>query len=535
MDVHGPPVGADPGADPADRADATATATERARLAREAAATNTDATAAETARLAGDAAANSADATAAERAWLAGDVVAAIAAADRALAAGTDPGSRAAGVAAAAAAADGALRDAAARWRAVAAAQDATPAVEALGRAALTAALAGDLPAATRDVEAACARMPDPAPRGLGVLVAGAAATLDALRGDLTGAARSLTGLAAATVPPDPLAAERWDELAAVVVAASGQDATARAMLATGSEPSVRGRLLTAWTDLRRAHLGEAREGLAAARSTPLLRRNAVLAAAVGTGLARRAATTPEAAASLAGTWHRAAAAVAGADVEPLLVDVWGELSVTAAHVSPTDRDSIAGAIAAAVARSGSPPWLVAAQSWWQVERAVVTGDRDAAGDAAEVLTALADGAGAHRLTLLAGAATAWSAILAARPDPDAVVTVADRLTHAGRRVEASALCAAAARVCSDPAAVRSLLGTGRRLRTSGATATGLLSEREQDVGALVVDGLTHKEIGARLYISPKTVEQHVARLRRKLAARNRAELVAALRVHLPS
>jgi DNA-binding CsgD family transcriptional regulator len=52
-------------------------------------------------------------------------------------------------------------------------------------------------------------------------------------------------------------------------------------------------------------------------------------------------------------------------------------------------------------------------------------------------------------------------------------------------------------------------------------------------VGALVIDGLTHREIGARLYISPKTVEQHVARLRQKLAASNRATLVAGLRACL--
>ena len=54
-----------------------------------------------------------------------------------------------------------------------------------------------------------------------------------------------------------------------------------------------------------------------------------------------------------------------------------------------------------------------------------------------------------------------------------------------------------------------------------------------EPTGALVVDGLTQKEIGARLYISPKTVEQHVARMRQKLAASNRAALVAALRTQL--
>ena len=81
------------------------------------------------------------------------------------------------------------------------------------------------------------------------------------------------------------------------------------------------------------------------------------------------------------------------------------------------------------------------------------------------------------------------------------------------------------------------LLGAGRGLRTATGRARrhapATLSDREREVGALVIDGLTHKEIGARLYISPKTVEQHVARLRQKLAASNRAALVAALRTHL--
>jgi DNA-binding CsgD family transcriptional regulator len=49
----------------------------------------------------------------------------------------------------------------------------------------------------------------------------------------------------------------------------------------------------------------------------------------------------------------------------------------------------------------------------------------------------------------------------------------------------------------------------------------------------LILDGHTHREIGARLYISPKTVEQHVARLRQKLAVAGRAELMSALRSRL--
>jgi len=49
-------------------------------------------------------------------------------------------------------------------------------------------------------------------------------------------------------------------------------------------------------------------------------------------------------------------------------------------------------------------------------------------------------------------------------------------------------------------------------------------------VARLVLAGSTHREIGAQLYIAPKTVEHHVARIRSKLGAGTRAELLAMLR-----
>ena len=48
-----------------------------------------------------------------------------------------------------------------------------------------------------------------------------------------------------------------------------------------------------------------------------------------------------------------------------------------------------------------------------------------------------------------------------------------------------------------------------------------------------MLDGRTHREIGAQLYISAKTVEHHVARIRQKLGAGSRAELLAAIREQL--
>ena len=86
-------------------------------------------------------------------------------------------------------------------------------------------------------------------------------------------------------------------------------------------------------------------------------------------------------------------------------------------------------------------------------------------------------------------------------------------------------------------------VGVGRPVAASGpaqgggaAEPTGALSDREVEVAALVLEGLTYKQIGERLFISAKTVEHHVARMRQRLGSNSRAELMAHLRmiVHRP-
>ena len=59
----------------------------------------------------------------------------------------------------------------------------------------------------------------------------------------------------------------------------------------------------------------------------------------------------------------------------------------------------------------------------------------------------------------------------------------------------------------------------------AGTTATQL-TERESDVLRLVVDGLTARQIATRLVLSPRTVENHVQRVLRKLDLPNRAAMV---------
>lgn len=52
------------------------------------------------------------------------------------------------------------------------------------------------------------------------------------------------------------------------------------------------------------------------------------------------------------------------------------------------------------------------------------------------------------------------------------------------------------------------------------------LSEREKEVAALIVQGLTNKEIGRVLALSPRTVETHRANLFAKLEAESLAQMI---------
>ena len=51
------------------------------------------------------------------------------------------------------------------------------------------------------------------------------------------------------------------------------------------------------------------------------------------------------------------------------------------------------------------------------------------------------------------------------------------------------------------------------------------LTEREQEVMRLIARGYTYREVGAKLFISVKTVETHVGKVLHKLQLSNRHEL----------
>ena len=79
-----------------------------------------------------------------------------------------------------------------------------------------------------------------------------------------------------------------------------------------------------------------------------------------------------------------------------------------------------------------------------------------------------------------------------------------------------------------------------RELAATGATLGGSTDrERAADVAGdagrdLTAQGLSNKEIGAALFLSPKTIERHLGNVFRKRGVRSRTELAAALARQAP-
>jgi DNA-binding NarL/FixJ family response regulator len=73
------------------------------------------------------------------------------------------------------------------------------------------------------------------------------------------------------------------------------------------------------------------------------------------------------------------------------------------------------------------------------------------------------------------------------------------------------------------------LLATGEKVRKRTVETRYELTAQERQIAQLANDGLSNPEIGARLFLSPRTVEWHLRNVFSKLAIRSRRELVKAL------
>ena len=99
--------------------------------------------------------------------------------------------------------------------------------------------------------------------------------------------------------------------------------------------------------------------------------------------------------------------------------------------------------------------------------------------------------------------------------------TVADRSLIEAIRVVARG------EVFLPPQATRLLLKEYKAMGAGeGSDALHQLSAREQEVMALTAEGFSSKEIGEKLFISPKTVDTYRSRIMEKLGLHHRSELV---------
>ncbi len=345
--------------------------------------------------------------------------------------------------------------------------------------------------------------------------------------------------------PPVVVLPDTAHALGALVAAMAGDAASAEHLLeraigvgAGGPVFGDRHRLLLAWVRMRAGRYDTAVAELDRLTDAQLLGRERLLLAALSAGIARRSGDV----ARLRDAWASVEPALARRAVDLFVVESVEELAVAATRLRRFAKvEPVLEALDDIVARLGHPAAWAVAVGWIRLQLAIAAEDAGAAATAARGLSTIDEARLGARQRAQRAAGPAWANVLGGDVDADAAMAVADGLAAVELPWEGSRLVGQAAIRTSDATAARRLLERARDLSsaevlTSGGRAEtqyGGLSEREVEVARMVLDGGTYREIGSRLFISPKTVEHHVARIRTKLGATSRAEFVAALRTVL--
>jgi DNA-binding CsgD family transcriptional regulator len=363
----------------------------------------------------------------------------------------------------------------------------------------------------------------------------------------LTRAAALLEPGGRAVLLPDTPAA-----LAAIVALHCGELDVAVSVLeralacdAGGLCARARHQLLLAWTAMICGDSALARRWVARAvpESDTLEPREELFAAALTVGLARRESDIP----ALHSAWAAAREAIVRHPADLFALLPLGELAVAAARLGDFDR--VAPHLDQArilLERLGDPPLWTAPLHWYGLHAALLREQPSAAEPHAAALVKAAKSH--HYAAVLAAAGRTWMRVLAGQVDPSEVESAARGLQSLGLANDGSRLAGQAAIRTTDRKVMVALLGCARALQATGPGAAGssvdegpaepvpparpaMLSDREREVAELILTGLTYRQIGERLFISAKTVEHHVARMRQRLDVTTRDELFAQLRI----
>jgi DNA-binding NarL/FixJ family response regulator len=287
---------------------------------------------------------------------------------------------------------------------------------------------------------------------------------------------------------------------------------------------------------------GGAKGSAAGSGAGELQGRDLIFAAALRIGLARRTSDM----AGLRAAWPQAGQALIGQPVDLFTLLPLGEIAVAAARLG--EQRQVEPALAAAddlLHRLGDPPLWALPLHWARLHAAILADDSPAGERHVTAMRKHSDRS--SYAAALAAAGQCWLDVLSDRIEPEAVEAAAREMAEHGLSWDGARLAGQAAIRTQDRKAMTSLLDCARSLQARQALDRGaetpavrgartegtdrpVLSDREQEVATLVLNGLTYKQVADRLYISAKTVEHHMARIRHRLGCTDRRELLARLR-----
>lgn len=299
--------------------------------------------------------------------------------------------------------------------------------------------------------------------------------------------------------------------------------------------------ILAAWVALATGDEQRAAEMLGALGHAPLFARDRLLAHGLSVGLARRGGDLS----ALRRAWTVALPAFEKVDIDLLGLLAVGEMWLAGIALREERRVQNAVDAATALVRglAHASAWT-AVFHWYGVQAALGQNEPQQLLPHAHALKQAAAEGDAHA-AVLADAGRTWLLVRRGEADITSVRTAVLALAERGHAYDAARLAEDAARGVDDPAELLELAGSVRLPARPDQAVTSAddphsarrpliepqaLSDREREVAELVLLGLTYREIGARLYISAKTVEHHVARIRRRIGARSRSELLSMLR-----
>lgn len=314
---------------------------------------------------------------------------------------------------------------------------------------------------------------------------------------------------------------------------------------------AARHRLLLGWVKMQDGQLGAAGADAAAAEAgEDLHRRDALWAAALRTAIARRSGDSG----AVQKHWYAAVEVLAEYSIDLFSLLPLGELWVAGARMRQVDRlEHTLSEAWSLLAVLGNPVLWSVPLHWAGVHAGILANSPGAVAPHGQALTAAAGQSAFARA--LANAGRTWLRVLANHVDTDEVTTAARGLSQFGLTWDGTRLASQAALQTPDARVSQAMLQLARDLKQTtaleevevvssaapvgGSTpiaptpASTKLSDREREVAELLLLGMPYRDIGSQLFISAKTVEHHVARIRRRLGAESRTEMLSMLRAML--